>query len=74
MRADPFLVSFFSMFTTMGQKVFLNFTKSLTPADFSGAVFTCAHFQKVDQISSLFDFHYITEGILSLMRFWLLMT
>ena len=47
---------------------------SLAPADFSGAVFTCAHFQKVAQISSLCDFHYITEGIPSLMRFWLLMT
>ena len=44
---------------------------SLAPADFSGAVFTCAHFQKVAQISSLCDFHYITEGIPSLMRFWL---
>ena len=50
------------------------YTKSLAPADFGGTVFTCVHFQKVDQISSLFDFHYITEGILSLMRFWLLMT
>ena len=36
------------------------YTKSLAPADFGGTVFTCVHFQKVDQISSLFDFHYIT--------------
>ena len=50
------------------------YTKSLAPADFGGTVFTCVYFQKVDQISSLFDFDYITEGILSLMRFWLLMT
>ena len=32
------------------------------------------HFQKIAQISSLCDFHYICEGIHSLMRFWLLMT
>ena len=47
----------------------IGYTRSLAPADFSGAVFTCAHFQKVAQISSLCDFHYITEGIPSLMRF-----
>ena len=34
-------------------------TGSLAPANFSGAVFTCAHFQKLAQISSLCDFHYI---------------
>ncbi len=50
------------------------YTGSLTPADLSGVVFTCAHFQKIAQISSLCDFHYISEGIPSLMRFWLLMT
>ena len=50
------------------------YTGSLTPADFSGAVFACAHFQKIAQISSLCDFHYISEGISSLMHFWLLMT
>ena len=49
-------------------------TGSLAPANFSGAVFTCAHFQKLAQISSLCDFHYISEGIPSLVRFWLLMT
>ena len=38
-------------------------------ADFSGAVFSHAHFQKIAQISSLCNFHYIP----SLMRFWLLM-
>ena len=43
-------------------------------ADFSGAVFTCAHFQKIAQICSLCDFHYINEEIPSLMRFWLLIT
>ena len=47
---------------------------SLAPADFSGAVCTGAHFQKVAQISSLCDFQYITEGIPSIMRFRLLMT
>ena len=47
---------------------------TLAPVDFSGVVFTCAHFQKVAQISSLCNFYYIREGIPSLMRFWLLMT
>ena len=41
------------------------YTKSLAPADFGGAVFTCVHFQKVDQISSLFDFHYITAFLVA---------
>ena len=49
----------------------IGYTRSL---DFSGAVFTRADFQKIAQISSLCDFHYISEGIPSLMRFWLLMT
>ena len=31
----------------------------LVSADLSGAVFTHAHFQKIAQISSLCDFHYI---------------
>ena len=31
------------------------YIRSLAPADFSGAVFTCAHFQKIAQISSLCD-------------------
>ena len=35
------------------------YTGSFAPADFSGAVFTCAHFQKIAQISSLCDFQYI---------------
>ena len=39
------------------------YTGSLVPADFSGAVFTCAHFQKIAQIFSLCDFHYISEGV-----------
>ena len=51
-----------------------HYTGSLDPADFGGAVFTCGHFQKIAQISSLCDFHYISEGIPSLMRFGLLMT
>ena len=33
------------------------YTGYLAPVDFSGAVFNCAHFQKVAQIS---NFHYIT--------------
>ena len=43
--------------------------KSLAPAGFSGA-----HFKAIAQISSLCNFHYINEGIPSLMRFWLVMT
>ena len=42
---------------------------SLAPADFSGAVFTSAHFQKIAQISSLCNFEYISEGIPSLICF-----
>ena len=38
-------------------------------ADFGGAVFTRVHFQKTARISSLCDFHYISEGIPLLMRF-----
>ena len=56
-------------------------TVFLAPAVFSGAfftrahfLFTRAHFQKIVQISSLFDFHYIAEGFPSLMHFWLLVT
>ena len=37
------------------------YTGSLAPTDFGGAVFTCAHFQKIAQISSLCNFHYISE-------------
>ena len=40
---------------------------SLAPLDFSGSVFTCADFQKIAQISSLCDVHYISEEITSLM-------
>ena len=50
------------------------YTGSLVPADFSGAVFSYAYFQKIHQISSLCDFDYINEGIPSLICFWLLMT
>ena len=46
--------------------------RSSAPANFSGAVFTHAHFQEIAQISSLCDFHYISFP--SLMRFWLVMT
>ena len=35
---------------------------------------TCAHFREIAQTYSLCDFDYISEGIPSLMRFWLLMT
>ena len=45
----------------------------LTHADISGAVFTHAHFQKIAKISSLCNFHHVSEGIPSLLRFWLLM-
>ena len=45
-----------------------NYTGSLAPADFSGALFTRAHFQ-IAQISNLCNFHSISEGIPSLMRF-----
>ena len=41
----------------------------LAPMDFSGAVFTCAHFQNIAQTSSLCEFHYkSTKGNPSLMR------
>ena len=43
-------------------------SRSLAPLDFSGSVFTCADFQKIAQISSLCDVHYISEEITSLMR------
>ena len=62
----------------VSSRVFTNITKrikcngSLASADFSGAVFTFAHFQQIAQISSLRNFHYISEGIPSLMGFWLL--
>ena len=46
-----------------------SYTGSLAHGDFSGAFFTCAHFQKIAQISSLCHFHYISEGIPSLMHF-----
>ena len=39
------------------------YTGYLAPVDFSGAVFNCAHFQKVAQISNFCDFHYISQGI-----------
>ena len=52
----------------------MQYTGSLAPVDFSGAVFTHAYFQKIAKISSLCDFHYISEGIPSLLRFGLLMT
>ena len=32
-------------------------------------LFTCAHFQHIAQISNLCDFHYVSEGIPSLMVF-----
>ena len=51
-----------------------NYTGSLAPADFSGAVLTCAHLKNIAQRSSLCNFQYISEGIPSLTRFWLLMT
>ena len=44
------------------------YTGSLVPAGFSGVVFTCAHF-KTAQISSLCNFHYISEGILGIPSF-----
>ena len=50
----------------------IGYTRILAPADFSGAYFTRADFQKIAQISSLCDFHYISEEIPSLMRFWFL--
>ena len=37
----------------LGHKVFLYYIGSLAPADFSGAVFTFAHFQKIATIYSL---------------------
>ena len=37
----------------LGHKVFLYYTGSLVPLDFSGAGFTHAQFQKIAQISSI---------------------
>ena len=48
----------------------LKYTRSLTPASFCGAVFTCAHFQKKAQICIVCNIHYISEGIPSLMFFF----
>ena len=50
------------------------YTRSFVPADFGGAVFTRAHFQKIDQKSGLCNFPYIREEIPSLMCFGLLIT
>ena len=48
---------------------FYAYTRSLASVDFSAAVFTYAHFQRVAQISSICDFHNINEGIPSFLRF-----
>ena len=50
------------------------YTRSLAPVDFTGAVFTYAHFQKIIHMYSLLNFHYVSEEIPSLMHFRLLMT
>jgi hypothetical protein len=50
------------------------YTGSLAPADFSGVVFAHAHFQNIALIYSLCDFPYTSEGIPSLLLFWLLMS
>ena len=47
----------------------LNCTGSLASADFGGAGFASEHFQKIAQI--ICNFHYISVGILSFVRFWL---
>ena len=47
------------------------FKGSFAPADFSAVVLTCVHFQKIAQTYSLCNFWYISEGIPSLMCFWL---
>ena len=49
------------------------YTRSLATAGFNGAVFTCANFQKIAHISGLCSFHKVSEGIPSIMPFWLLM-
>ena len=40
------------------------------PADFKGADFTCAHFQKQPKYPAYAIFTTLSEGIPSLMRFW----
>ena len=50
-------------------KEITTYTKSLAPANFNGVVFTCMLFQKIANTSNLCDFHYISEGIPSLMHF-----
>ena len=47
------------------KKSFQNYTESLAPTNFSGAVFTCAHFQKLAQISSICDFHHISTFLVT---------
>ena len=46
----------------------------LASADFSGADFTHAYFQKIAKNPACAILHYSSEGIPSLIRFWLLMT
>ena len=46
----------------------------LSLCKFQWCGFSCENLQKIAQISSLCVFHSITEEILSLMNFWLLMT
>ena len=47
------------------------YTRSLAHVDFSGGVFTFAHFQKIAHMLSLCDFVYISEGFPSLMHFFM---
>ena len=47
------------------------YTGSMAPVDFSGAVFTCMHFQKIALICSFAISNYSSEGIPSLMT-WLM--
>ena len=72
-RAPPFALpaTFYHLFQIIRlRKVGTEYTGSLVAADFSGAVFTFAHFQKIAQISSLCN----CEGNPSLMCFRLLIT
>ena len=36
-----------------------HYTRTLTPVDFSDAVFACEHLKKIAEISSIWDVHYI---------------
>ena len=65
---DTVLCSQFKSFHHYNEKNNDN-TMDLWHLRISVMLFTCAHFQHIAQISNLCDFHYVSEGIPSLMGF-----